>query len=405
MRKTLFTILLFGMIPLAASAAMFVGHNSVFVETGKTVSSVYFASGGTLDLGGTFENDVIVAGGNITISGPVKGDVLAAGGNVKVTGEVQGNVRIAGGTLDFDSKVGKNVILAGGSITLGSKSEIGGELLLLGSHANVSGHIVKGIDGWLDSLNLDAKVDGGVDVRFNPESSNNTASAFIVGPSTVIGGDLTYHASQDAVIRPGATIKGTVTKAAPVAPEAGAAAALKGLFALGAIWQLFSLLVVAVLVSLVFPKTLRAVAETMTSRTGVSIGIGALFLFALPIAAIIMMFTVIGVALSLITLALYAIALYSSQIFLGYLVGEKVLQRFVRPAPQQTEIKPRSPIWATLLGIVVVSLVLDFLFVLIVRSAGFGFGVIIGVIRLFLLIWPFGALLMVKWRLIREREQ
>ena len=54
-------------------------------------------------------------------------------------------------------------------------------------------------------------------------------------------------------------------------------------------------------------------------------GFGLLFLFATPIAAIIACCTIVGLGVGIVTLVLYALAVYSSTIFVAGWLGEALL--------------------------------------------------------------------------------
>jgi len=53
-----------------------------------------------------------------------------------------------------------------------------------------------------------------------------------------------------------------------------------------------------------------------------------MILFLTPIAALIVCFTIIGIPMGLITLALYGIALYLAQIPVGLFIGRWIIGRF-----------------------------------------------------------------------------
>ena len=54
-------------------------------------------------------------------------------------------------------------------------------------------------------------------------------------------------------------------------------------------------------------------------------GIGVLFLIALPVAAVLVCITIVGIPVGIAALILYVIALYSTQVFVGAWLGEKIL--------------------------------------------------------------------------------
>jgi hypothetical protein len=71
-----------------------------------------------------------------------------------------------------------------------------------------------------------------------------------------------------------------------------------------------------------------SIVEAIGSRPGPSVGWGALIVFVAPIAAVAVCFTIIGIPLGLIALALYGIALYLAQIPVGLFIGRWIISRF-----------------------------------------------------------------------------
>ena len=69
-------------------------------------------------------------------------------------------------------------------------------------------------------------------------------------------------------------------------------------------------------------------------------GIGVLFLLALPVVAILVCITIVGIPVGITALFLYVIALYSTQVFVGAWLGEKILGAAVGFGP--TARKARS---------------------------------------------------------------
>lgn len=403
MRRSLVTIVsvLTLTLPLTAAAFTSDARRSVFVDKGTTINGVYMAGGGMLELAGTFTDDVIVGGGTVTVSGPINGDLLVAGGTVKVTGEVKGSIRMVGGTLDLNGKVGRNLIMVGGTLFAGTASDVAGEVLLLGGTATVDGHVGRTLDAWTDMLTLNGKIDGHVKVHFPADDGTNDLR-FIVGSTAVIGGDLTYYATLDAEIRSGSTIAGKVTKNAPEPMTTEAREAFDRFFTFARLWNLFSLLVVAALIVLVLPKSLRKTAEIMQQRRGAAFGWGLIIFLASPVAFMILPFTLIGIPLMFILGALYVMALYVSQIFLGFAVGVWLMRLMQRGKDWTLGAKSSAALLPTMLGIVALSLIFDFLLGSDMLPAGVTF--FAGLFRLLLVIWAFGALLLTKAQSLKDHE-
>jgi hypothetical protein len=60
-------------------------------------------------------------------------------------------------------------------------------------------------------------------------------------------------------------------------------------------------------------------------KIGPAIGFGALFLFATPIAAIIVCATIVGLSVGIPVILFYGVAVYAAKIFVGAWLGEKLL--------------------------------------------------------------------------------
>jgi uncharacterized membrane protein len=66
-------------------------------------------------------------------------------------------------------------------------------------------------------------------------------------------------------------------------------------------------------------------AAQACKRVGPALGFGALFYLATPIAAIIVCATIVGLGIGISAVLLYAIAIYSAQVFVGSWLGEQLL--------------------------------------------------------------------------------
>jgi hypothetical protein len=61
------------------------------------------------------------------------------------------------------------------------------------------------------------------------------------------------------------------------------------------------------------------------SKTAPAIGFGVLFFFAIPIAAVIVCITVVGLGVGISAMMFWAIAIYAAQVLVGAWLGEKIL--------------------------------------------------------------------------------
>ncbi len=405
MRKFIYGISLFAAIScVAGPVSALTTASGASVSQAADVKDVYAAGGTTLDLHSNFGNDVYAAGTTISIPGTVNGDLTVGGSTVTVTGEVKGGVRIAGGTVTLNSKVGKNVVLMGGTLTIDANADIAGEVIIAGGTVVINGHVAQSVNAWAGTMTINGAIDGPVSLHLN--SDNGNAPALHVQQHAALKGDLTYWAAKDATIDAGAVITGVTKHNATTDNTKSLQNTFQKIVDIGRLWSLFSALVVGVLIALLFPRTLRAVADTMLKRSGASVGWGVLLALATPFAFIILMLTVIGIPLGLIGIGLYMTSLYLAQVFLGFLVGD-ILVRWLgtrRASSVGTPtVRQFAPVWLTLIGMIVISLIIDFLFGYL---GGFAVALsfLFGIVHLFLTLWTFGAVVVVVTGYIRDRE-
>jgi hypothetical protein len=155
-----------------------------------------------------------------------------------------------------------------------------------------------------------------------------------------IGGDVA--SSQDPEIEDGATIGGDQVNIATRFDFENLGFAGRVAWWIG---YSVSTLVLGLLVLLLAPRLDAAIVEVMRTRMGASFGFGAATFFLVPIAAILLLITIVGIPLGLFVLLALAL-LYT----IGYVAGAHALGRLI--------IKPpTSPFLAFLVGLGILRLV------------------------------------------------
>ncbi|MBI2984656.1 MAG: hypothetical protein HYY50_03460 [Candidatus Kerfeldbacteria bacterium] len=391
------SLLMFG-LTLPAAALTLEGRNTLFSDSDRTVNDVYAGGGGTVDLSGTFNNDLLAAGGTVTIPGKVAGDILVAGGTVKITGNVSGSVRAAGGTIEIDGAVGRNVLVAGGSIILGRNSKVAGEVTVTGGTLTFQGTAGKDFNFWGGSAVINGSIDGSVNLRTGDDCGQDPC--ITLGPNARIKGNLTYWAAMPADIHASAIIDGSTTRHAVSLPVK--TKDIERFFTGLRFWAVFSSLVVGVVLALFLPKVVRQVAEQMTRRPGPAIGFGLLVLFAGPMAFVFLAITLVGIPLALILFGLYLLGLYVAQIFLGYFFGTVIVRALRRSGAPNIDLRRGSVFWATMVGMVALALIFDFLLGASLTGGLPYIGFFGGLLRFALVVWAFGGLILHKWQYVKE---
>jgi len=138
-----------------------------------------------------------------------------------------------------------------------------------------------------------------------------------------IQGNLTYTGENEADIQAGARVGG---KTIHNMPEVKRPAPFSGIG--GKILGFLMAFVTGLIIILIVPGRSASAADAIRNKPWASLGWGAVILFATPIAAILVCFTVIGIPVGLIALVLYAIAIYISQVFVSLFLGRWIIGRF-----------------------------------------------------------------------------
>ncbi|MBU0732095.1 hypothetical protein KKC88_04405 [Patescibacteria group bacterium] len=297
------------------------------VEETEVLGTTTFKTGETVNVTGTYDNDVIVAGNNITIDAVVDGDVLAMGGTVTIRGRVEGNIRVMGGTVNIEGEVAKNATVSGGWINVANTAKIGKDAMFWGGTVNIDGEITGSLFGGAGTVTLDGIIGGNVDVE---------VGSLNVGSKANVTGDLKYNAGQDASISSSATINGETIKVDPATATDDADTVKKDDSNLSKqigwklVWWVSNLLL-GLLLIYAFPKCVKGTGKAMFAKAGHSFLWGLLVLFVTPIVLLILMVTVIGIPISIIGFIAYGIGIYLASIVLGIALGNKILPKMENP--------------------------------------------------------------------------
>jgi cytoskeletal protein CcmA (bactofilin family) len=259
--------------------------------------------------------DAMLAGGQLIFSGATGGDYVGAGGSQVIAGRIHGSARAAGGEIRLAASVGRNATIAGGRIEIDRAAVIERNAYIAGGTVLANGRVRQNLLISGGAVVLDGVVDGSVDI---------TGGELRVGPRAVIAGNLRYQVpARNVRIDSAAHIGGTVT-ALPARDWRGALRFFR------ALWLIGFLIAGAVAVALA-PRFATEAAERLRERPGPSALIGFLWLIIVPIIAVLVAMTVIGLPLGLLAFAVYAVLLYLGRAVLAVWLGRLVLGTRVAP--------------------------------------------------------------------------
>jgi cytoskeletal protein CcmA (bactofilin family) len=283
----------------------------------------YYAAGNHLDIRGPILGDAVLAGRDVEIRQSVDGDVLTAGWHVRLAGAAHDDVRIAGGNVHLEAPVDGDVTVAGGDVTIGPQVRVAGRAWMSGGTVRVEGTFARDVRIAGGHVVIGADVTGPVEV---------VAERIEILPGARLRGPFTYRSPEMAAIAAGAVVHGPVTFKRVDAREARQARGTRGVSSL-----LFGVhvFITGLLVIGLVPRVAVDLAATLRRQPGRSLAAGFVLLVTLPVAAILLMISILGLPLGVAIVALYLVALLLGLVTTAFVVGQ-LEARLINRTPAQT---------------------------------------------------------------------
>jgi cytoskeletal protein CcmA (bactofilin family) len=285
-----------------------------------------FMAGSSVRLDQPVPGDLIAAGGNVDVDAPVAGDAVLVGGNLRVTAKVEQDIYVAGGRVILDAPIGHNLRVAGGQVEIGPMAEVGGNVTIGGGRVTLRGPIKGALRVAGGRVLLDGPVAGDVE---------STSGRLTLGPNARLAGKLRYRSREELTRDPAAQVAGAVERvllpglgaSSPAGEERGRGRADSERFVgPGWFWTLGLMAIAAVLVA-ALPVTSLRVADNLRNRPGWSLLWGFIALVCIPVAALILLISIIGIPLALLALLLYGMLLLVGYVASGIALGQWSLAR------------------------------------------------------------------------------
>lgn len=318
MQSVVTSIILFGiLVPVVTNAGPVIRSSDVVsLEEDQTISGDFYAAGGSVNISGVVEEDAYIAGGTVTINGEIKGDVVVGAGTVSIHAMVGDDIRIAAGQVVIADHVVGDVVVSGGSLTILSTSVIDGDVIFYGGRLDVEGAVGGSIHTKTDILIIDSSITGDVTATIGNQ--------LVLGSHANIEGSIAYTSAEDLARDPGSIVVGEISKfAGNRSNDVLPITAFQFL-------PLFTALFAALVSILLFGRQIeRLVVETLTS-TGLHglIGFGVLVL--VPIAAALLIVSLLGALIGVALAFVYILLLLASFVFSGVFFGALISKLFTK---------------------------------------------------------------------------
>lgn len=379
----LLMVVLFSFFLMAAPLYAFTSEGGDEVNISTDVEDDLYVFGRIITIDNKVDGDLITSGFQIDIDGEITGDLIAAGGNLKIDGDIGDDARVAGGIVFISGDIADDLIFAGGQMTINKSASIGGDLVGGGGTVEVKGEIIGDAILSGTTITISGTIEGSVRIEDVEE--------LIITDSADIAGNIEYISAETVKIADGASIGGEVSGTIVEKDEeyTNIARTAWTIFTAtyfgGKAISFLSLFVVGLILLLAVPGFFNKFNDRMRMTLGNCVGAGAIMVFGVPVAMVavfvimvLLFITIIGSGLGIIAISaniilavLFMLSIYTSTIFLSFLVGRMILLK-TKLDMDKYGIK----VLAFLTGLIIIILLYSIPFIgWIINFAGILFGV------------------------------
>jgi len=335
------------------------------VRTGKvvtvsdTVSHDLFVAGESVDISGIIDGDLYVAAQNVKITGTVTGSVFSAGQSIHMAGTVENGFKAAGQTVIVSGKVGRSVLGAAQTFTVAETATVGGSVSVAAQSVALDTAIPGSLLAGGQQLNLNGPVDGPIKAA---------AETLFLGQRAMINNNLDYLSAQPLQGNLSAAHRGKIQRYQPseeqmerlsnqqqsLKKDSFSQHAARGVLGAGLVFAALQLLIMCLIGAIalkISPAKLRQADQNLRQTSLMVFAKGFAAILLLPVVAIMLMITIVGFPLGLITLAGWFTLMYFSSIPVALSIGSSVFNRTGQKR------NTHFPIFELVTGLVILSLI------------------------------------------------
>lgn len=296
-----------------------------------------FSAGDIVNSDGDFNSTRFIAGNTVTSTGNIDGLSFIAGNEITSKSVIPYGF-YAGNIINIKDSVSKDLFVAGNTINIDSSAELGRDVYVAGTTVNIKTNIERDLRAGGSVVNI-----SGITIKGDAYIA---AEEIVMDNETEILGKLVYP--EDSVVTGAESAKIgdiEVTKVDKVVIEFNVMDFVKG-FIVSSIAAFISIIVLLY----IFSNSKEKLDNLTLDASSIikNIGIGFLVLIALPIAAIIALFTGILTPIALISFVVYFVSMYISGLLVYYIVGNVISKNIIKNDNQYLAIA---------VGVVVVKLI------------------------------------------------
>ncbi len=292
----------------------------VTVPSGEVREGDLYAAGEAIRVHGQLAGDLVAAGQRVLVDGQVDGDVFAAGRTVDLRGPIGDSTRIVGEQVTVNATIDGDLIAGANRLRLLESTVIRGGVVAAASTLEIEGTVEANLRAAAGEIVLRGTVLG---------DANVIADRLDLAPGARIDGDLDYRTRIPLTPEAAARVGGTVRYEEP-ADEDDSDDSVAGSVLFWS-WQTGAALLAGMLAVALSRRLVRELVSAIAGETtlGALLGFGAFLI--VPVAAAVVMMTVVGLPIGIIAVLLFGVALYVAKLPVAVWAGGRLLALAGRP--------------------------------------------------------------------------
>lgn len=308
--------------PAGALAADYIGSkgNLDLVRKGENIKTLYIVNN-QVNIEADVSNDLYAAGQNIVIDGNVADDsFVASSNNITVNGSTGDSLKAAGQTININSNIGSDLFMAGTTLNFSKDSVVKDDLNAAGSFITIEGKVGNDFRFAGTTVEINGEIDG--DAIINAETVK-------IGDRAVIKGTLNYKSPNEAQIASGAQIEDIrYNQTVERMNKQSVMTKLKDSFTSFSLLKLLAAIILGVILISVFPKTSDKIVKESYAEVGRNLLVGLISAIVVPIALLILLFSIFGYQISFLAGLTYLLIYMVSGAYASIAVGSFTLKLF-----------------------------------------------------------------------------
>ena len=293
-------------------------ENLVIIAKSETVDDTILIAAESVLVEGVITGDLVAVGRSIDISGSVEGNVFAFAESVTVRGKVGGLVLGAASSYDLrGATVGGDLWIAGKKLSIDSEARVGGNVTVGAGTVSIEGFVAKDLYAFAETVELRGVLGG--DLEAFAERVRLLGDAHV-------GGNVRFRSGNEDRLHRAETVRIDGAVEFLDMPEGfeerNRYATVE--FYLWQVARLISAFVVGLAFLWLVPGY-RSVSIGAGVDAFKTAGIGFLIMVSVPILAVLVALSLVGLPLSFIAIVAWLLSLYLAKTVVGAVVGRMLL--------------------------------------------------------------------------------